>query len=266
MKYAFMTFSVPQATLDQVLAMAKTYGYDGIEPRAEADHKHGVELSASKPARAEIRKRAKESGIAIACVATSCTYADPATSANNTRLTHEYIDLAADVGAPAIRVFGGQIGGGWDRERAIAEVAKALASVADHAHERGVTVCMETHDDWCDPLHVAEVMRRAGTSSIAVNWDIMHPVRAAGYQMAAAYEPIKGWIRHVHFHDGAQEKDRLVLKPIGQGAIDHAAAVRLLTAAGFAGYLSGEWIDWEIPPERHLPDELAKMKGFEKKR
>jgi len=266
MRYAFMTFSVPQATLEQALALAKKYGYDGIEPRAEAKHSHGVELSASKAQRAAIGKQAQDAGIALACVATSCTYADPATAASNTRLTHEYIDLAADVGAPSIRVFGGKLGGGWTREQAIVEVAKSLASVADHAAQRGVTVCMETHDDWCDPIHVAEVMRRVAKPSIAVTWDIMHPVRAAGYAMAAAYEPIKPWIRHVHFHDGTMELKKSVFKPIGTGAIDHAAAVALLAGSGYAGFLSGEWINWEIPPEQHLPDEIAKMKAFEKKR
>jgi sugar phosphate isomerase/epimerase len=264
-KYAFMTFSVPEASLEQALALAKTHGYAGIEPRAEAKHRHGVELAAPKGARQEMRKKAKEAGIAIACVATSCTYADPATAAEHTRKTHEYIDLAGDLGAPTIRVFGGQIGGGWSRERAIDEVAKALSSVADHARERGVVVCMETHDDWCDPVHVAAVMRKVGKASVGVNWDIMHPVRAAGYQMAASYEPIKSWIRHVHFHDGAQEKDKLVLKPIGQGIVDHATAVRLLAAARYEGYLSGEWIEWGIPPEEHLGVEIAKMRSFEPK-
>jgi len=139
-KYAFMTFSVPEASLEQALALAKTHGYAGIEPRAEAKHGHGVELAAPKGARQEMRKKTKAAGIAIACVATSCTYADPATAAENTRKTHEYIDLAGDLGAPTIRVFGGQIGGGWSRERAIDEVAKSLSSVADHARERGVVV------------------------------------------------------------------------------------------------------------------------------
>jgi sugar phosphate isomerase/epimerase len=262
-KYAFMTFSVPEATMEQALGLAKTHGYAGLEPRAEAKHRHGVELTAPRSARQAIRKQAREAGIAIACVATSCTYADPATSAQNTRKTDEYIDLAADVGAPAIRVFGGKIGGGWTRERAIEEVAKALASVADHARERGVVVCMETHDDWCDPRHVAEVMRKVGKPSIGVNWDIMHPVRAAGYQMAASYEPIKSWIRHVHFHDGTQDQGKLVLKPIGQGIVDHATAVRLLAAERYDGFLSGEWIDWEIPAAEHLPREIAAMRSFE---
>ena len=33
MKYAFMTFSCPDWTLDEVLAAAQRYGYDGVELR-----------------------------------------------------------------------------------------------------------------------------------------------------------------------------------------------------------------------------------------
>jgi hypothetical protein len=38
--------------------------------------------------------------------------------------------------------------------------------------------------------------------------------------------------------------------------------VQLLRAAGYDGYLSGEWIDWE-PCEVHLPRELATMRVYE---
>lgn len=266
MNYAFMTFSVPEATLDEALAMAKKYGYAGIEPRAEAGHRHGVEIGATAEERKTVKKKAQAAGIAIACVATSCTYADPATAGENTRKTHEYIDLAADVGSSRVRVFGGQIGGGWSRERATSEVAAALASVADHARERGVVVCMETHDDWCDPNHVAEVMRRVGKPSIGVNWDIMHPVRAAKWKMADCLKPIGQWVHHVHLHDGVEEGGNILFRPIGQGAIDHATAVRLLLEAGYKDYLSGEWIGWSVPASEYLPNELKTMKGFEARR
>ena len=266
MKYSFMTFSVPEATLEEALAMAKRFGYDGIEPRAEAKQRHGVELDASAEQRREVKKSARKTRVAIACVATSCTYADPATSAENTRKTHEYIDLAADVGSSRIRVFGGKIGGGWSREKAIQEVAAALSSVADHARERGVVVCMETHDDWCDPLHVAEVMRKVGKPSIGVNWDIMHPVRAAGYKMESSLSPIQEWVHHVHFHDGVEQGGNILMRRIGEGAIDHGVAVRLLLKARYKGYLSGEWIGWEIKAEDHLPGELAMLKKLERAR
>ena len=260
MKYAFMTFSMPREGLQQVLEAARQFGYDGIEPRVESGHAHGVELGASPAARRQMRGAAEKAGVAMACVATSCLFADPQTAQRNVELGHRYIDLAADVGSSRIRVFGGAIGGGLSREAAIELVARSLSSLADHASERGVLVCMETHDDWCDPAHVAEVMGKVARPSIGVNWDLMHPVKRAGYTMDRAYEILKKWVHHVHFHDGTLEGK---LRPIPEGIVDHRSAVRLLRDAGYQGYLSGEWINWEIGYPEHLPRELSTMKSYE---
>ena len=262
LKYAFMSFSCPTLTLDEMLALAKRLGYDGIEPRIDSGHAHGVELSASASSRATLRQKAIDSGIALCCVATSCRFADPAAVNEEIGVARRAIDLAADVGAPRLRVFGGQIPGGTRREEAITVAGDALRSLADHASQRGVTVCLETHDDWTHPAHVAALMQRANHPNIAVNWDIMHPVRQSNVTMDEAYAALKPWIRHVHFHDGVTVDGQLKLAPVGQGNIDHRRAVQLLRDAGYDGFLSGEWIDWE-PYATHLPRELATMKGYE---
>lgn len=262
MKYSFMSFSCPQLSLDEMLSLAKRIGYDGIEPRIVSGHKHGIELDADAAMRRESRRKAADSGIALCCVATSCRYADPASTQQNVDETLRCIDLAADVGAPRIRVFGGRIGGGIDREEAIEVVAKSLLSVADHASERGVTVCMETHDDWRDPKHVAEVMNRVNHPSICVNWDVMHPVRGGFATMDQAFETLKPWIRHLHVHDASKGTDKLV--PIGEGAYDHRRVIELLPSISYDGYISGEWINWDDPYEIHLPRELATLKRYER--
>jgi len=261
MKFAFMSFSCPELTLPEMLTLARETGYRGIEPRAGSNHRHGVELTADRATRKMLRDQALASDIALCCLATSCRYADPETVQSAIDDTLRYIDLAADVGAPRLRVFGGKIGVGVGREEAIENVAQALASVADHARDRGVTVCLETHDDWCDPAHVAAVMTRVDHPAIAVNWDIMHPVRAGGATMASAHDLLLPWLQHVHVHDGSARLDKLEMLPIGTGDIDHLVALELLHADKYSGYLSGEWINWE-PYAIHLPRELAQLELY----
>ncbi len=262
MNYSFMTFSTPQLSLAETFHVAKRFGYDGIEPRLDCDQAHGVEVKADPAARAAFRKQAKEAGIAFACLATSITVANPDTEAAMVKQAHERIDLAGDVGAPAIRVFGGGIPKGLTREAGIAQAAKCLAAMADHAAARGVTVCMETHDDWCDPAHVAAVLKRVNHPAIACNWDVMHPVRMGLATVEQSFRALRPWIRHTHLHDGVGGKTALKMVPIGTGDIDHKTFIRLLKKAGYAGYLSGEWINWE-PYETHLPRELATLKRYE---
>ena len=262
MKYAFMSFSCPKLDLDETLALALDLGYDGIEPRLEDHHAHGLEMDCSTAVRQEAKQKAIDSGIALCCIATSRTYANPDTAQEHVNDTLRCIDLAADVGAPRIRVFGGGIPKGVSRERAIALVADSLRAVADHAQERGVTVCMETHDDWCNPEHVVTVMQRVDHPAIAINWDVMHPVRVAKWTVDQAFTALEPWIRHMHVHDGVQVDGRLEMRPMGEGIIDTRRAIELVKPSAYDGYLSGEWINWE-PYEVHLPRELAAMKQYE---
>lgn len=260
MKYAFMTFSTPELPLADVLATARQYGYDGVEPRLDAGHLHGIEVARTASERAAIKAQVAESGIALACLATSLTYADPAKAEANVAATLERIDLAGDLGVPVVRVFGGAIPAGMAREAAIDQAILSLRRVSDHAARRGVTLAMETHDDWCDPRHVAAVMRGVQHPFVGVNWDIMHPVRMGLATIDESFDVLRPWIRHLHVHDGTGKQ--IELAPIGTGIIDHRRAVRLLMDIGYTGFLSGEWIKWE-DHRVHLPRELATLKRYE---
>lgn len=272
MKYAFMSFSTPESTLTEMIEIARRYGYDGLEPRIDLEHAHGIEVAADARARRAIVDQMAAGSIELCCLATSLSYADPARADSVVRESHERIDLAGDLGAPALRVFGGRIPEGMPREAAIDHMARLLASIADHAGERGVTLCIETHDDWCDPKHVAAVLRRVDHPAVAVNWDIMHPVRVRHYTMDEAFETLMPWIRHVHVHDGMVPDQATFdpigtgdidqMMPIGTGGIDHRRALELLRGIDYAGCISGEWIRWE-PYEVHLPRELATLRKYE---
>jgi len=205
-------------------------------------------------------------------LATSLKYADPSTTELVIKQSKEQIDLAGDLGVPVLRVFGGKIPDGLTREAATDTMVGALKAVADYAAGRKVTLCIETHDDWCDPRHLAAVLSRVNHPNVATNWDIMHPVRVCHYTMDEAFEVLKPWIKHVHVHDGiGPEKIKFdaigtgaidQMLPIGTGGIDHKRALELLKTIHYSGAISGEWINWE-PYEIHLPRELATLRKLE---
>ena len=262
MKYAFMSFSTPELTLDEMLSLAKKLGYAGIEPRVESKHRHGVELSADAAARRTIREKAAASGVEICCVATSCKYADPENNCKHTEDTLKYIDLAADVGCSRLRVFGGSFPENVSREQASDNLITCLRSIGDHGRARGVCVCLETHDSWTSPDDVSRVMAAVNHPNVAVNWDVWHPVRQSGFTIGDAFARLRPWIRHVHFHDGTVRRDKLEQRTVGQGELDLKAVVRLLRGVSYDAFVSGEWINWE-PHETHLPRELAAMQCYE---
>jgi len=262
MKYAFMTFSKPEQTLEDLLATAKRYGYDGVELRIDSNHKHGLELSSTAEQRAAAKQKVLDAGISICCIATGCKFADPAAAPGSVEQARAAIDLAANVGAGVIRVFGGKIPEGVTRQQAMDTVVASLQSLGDPAAMRGVAVTIETHDDWCDPHQVATILQRVNHPNIGANWDYQHTTRVAKVSVDEAFAALRFHIKHVHFHDGTLDADKLVFLPIGQGDYDNRRVIELLLQANYDGFLSGEWINWE-PYDQHLPREIAAMRALE---
>lgn len=262
-----MSFSTPKLPLAEMLESARRLGYDGIEPRAGGGHAHGIELAATAEQRRQIRRLVEQSGITLCCIATSCRYADPAQAAAQVEQTAQFVDLAGDLNCPRLRVFGGASPQGLSRQDAIITVAQSLRSVADHATARGVTICLETHDAWCDPNDVAEVMRQADHPAVAVNWDVMHTQRVGKLSMREAYDILKPWIRHVHVHDGTDIDGQLRVLPIGTGDYDHRNVLSVLREGDYDGFVSGEWIEGMCDPAffaDHLGPELATLRRYER--
>ena len=264
MKYAFMSFSCPEYTFQEMAVLAVRFGYDGVEPRIDSGHNHGVERDASAAARRQVRATAAEHGIEICCVATSCRFSDPGTVAENVRQAREAIALAADLGSPCIRVFGGALPEDVSRDEAIEQVAAALGELAPAAAKAGVTVALETHDDWCHPTHVAAVMEKVADPAVAVNWDVMHPVRRGGATVEFAHRSLAPWIRHLHVHDGREKDGKVQFCEMGKGIVDHRTAIRCMVEDGYEGYVSGEWIHWAEPVDIYLPRERAMLREYER--
>jgi len=267
MKLSFMSFSCPEATLDEFLGYAKKHGYEGVEPRAEAEHNHGVEIEADAAKRAEIKKRFEDEGVAVACVATSRKYAlaDKAERDESIERTRQYVDLAADIGGDKLRVFGGKPPEGMSTEDAIKIVGESLAEVAPRAEERKVHVCLETHDGFMLATDCAAAIKIADSPYIAANWDIMHPY-TKGMTIDEAHDALKGLIQHCHIHDGvyAEKGKGPKLAMMGEGEIPYPRAIELLEEDGYEGYLSGEWIKaWT--PDEILPHDAEKLRSYMKK-
>jgi sugar phosphate isomerase/epimerase len=262
MKYAFMTFSTPELSFDEVISVAQRYGYDGVEIRTQSGHRHGLQLDAPSAVRKDARRIAADAGIALCCLATSCRFADKAQTTAMVEDARRALDLSSDLGITRMRVFGGRIPEGTSREDAVALVAESLGSLASYAAERDVVLCLETHDDWCDPRNVAEVLRTVNHGHVAANWDVMHPVRRKLATINESYTILKPWIKHLHVHDGV-EREKLSYTRMGEGEIDHRRVIALLLQDSYDGYLSGEWIDFE-PYEEHLPRELQTLKSYER--
>ena len=120
-------------------------------------------------------------------------------------------------------------------------VVEGYLEVVEQAQGRGVTVLLETHDDWSCSAPVRAVVEKVSHPNLGVLWDFMHPQRMM--EKPEETFQVLGWhTRHVHAHDGRYVDGKMQVGPLGAGAIDHASPLRLLQEIGFEGYFSVEVI------------------------
>ena len=251
---ATMTSVCPDWDLDEVVAGMKRHGYKGLEPRVEWGHASKIERDLDKAARTDVRRRFADEGLAICCIATSVRMAAPDAQerAGHVEDLRHYIELAADLGCDLIRTFGGPRDAGRSWHSVAEYTADGYRQIVDDAKAAGVTVLMETHDDWRCSAAVRAVVEAVNHPNVRVLWDFMHP-QSMLETPQHTFEAIGHLTRHVHAHDGNYVDDRMqVSDTLGDGIIDHATPLQLLEADGFDGYFSIEVIN--KPGSDHDPD------------
>ncbi len=257
-----MTFSCPDATAPELAAIAARFGYDGVELRV-GQGRHGVGYDTDAQTLRQVRAAFEDQGVAVSCLATSVSFAYDADA--GVAECEQAVRTAAAVGAPRIRLFGGFLKDEADRPMARKNVLDGLRRAAPTAEKYQVNLCLELHDSWANPYVTGPVVAELDHPRVKINWDIMHPVLECGVSVADSFAPIARYIDHVHIHDGLIDDDgRFIFLPIGTSKVDHRPAVQALLGIGYAGYLSGEWIDRSEPYEAYLPQDLATMRAYER--
>jgi sugar phosphate isomerase/epimerase len=121
--------------------------YDGVELRTT--HKHGVEITLSPAARADVKARFAASPVAIGGLGTTCEFhsPDPAVVRKNVDETKEWIKLAQDIGSPSVKVRPNGLPKDVPEDKTLEQIGKALAECGTFAREHGVTVQLEVHGE-----------------------------------------------------------------------------------------------------------------------
>ena len=243
MKLSFMTFVCPTWPIEKIVKFAREAGYHGVEIRVEAKHKHDISSKSSAEARRQVKKLFADEGVAVAAVATPVHFANPKPEVHKQHLesAKANLDLAADLGAPVVRIFAG---GGIPKlsDAAAAQVAAAFDEVGEYARASGSTPILECgHDIIKSATEAAEVIRRVNTANFGVLWN-------TSTMDDATFEALKGRIRHFHVHDE-------VLDPKTKNLVGLA---RRMKGIGFRGFVS-----LEIIHNVDLPEDLLKQTAAE---
>lgn len=244
------TLGAPGESLTRVLARLNRSGVHGVELRLSRGEI--VDPAMTRRDRAAVRRQIEDAGVVVTGIASYVRVASDASDDMVVGALVSAIDVAADLGAPAVRVFPGapSEGGPYDRVPELAEdraevdarAARRLSAVAAYAAEHDVVPCLETHDSHPTGSQVAAVVSQVD-GSVGVVWDLMHPWRV-GESLAETWTALAPWLSGTG--SSVQVKDaRLPGDPtpllIGAGTLPTDEFAELLVREGYAGPVTLEW-------------------------
>jgi sugar phosphate isomerase/epimerase len=177
-------------------------GMDAVELRTT--HKHGVEISLSPPARADVKKRFDDSPVKIGGLGTTCEYhaADPAVVRKNIEETKAWVSLARDLGAPGVKVRPNGLPKGVPEEKTLEQIGKALAECGAVAQDNGVKIQLEVHGQETSRLpRVRKILDYGGNHpGVRVCWN-SNPTDLLDGGFESNFRLVRDQIGQVHMRD-----------------------------------------------------------------
>jgi sugar phosphate isomerase/epimerase len=158
--------------LDTILLNVREAGLEGVEFRTT--HAHGVERTLSPAARAEVGARCRHAGLLQVSLGSVCEFhsPDPAVVRQNVADCREWVLLAKDIGARAVKVRPNGLPKDVPEEKTLEQIGKSLAECGTFARENGVEIWCEVHGDQTRvPARMRRIMDACGHPAVGVTWN-----------------------------------------------------------------------------------------------
>jgi sugar phosphate isomerase/epimerase len=230
--------------MPQIIDMAAKAGYNGIELRFVEGEDSRWELAAFCGTQMAATRRAlTDHGLTIACVDTSCRLHSSCATEREAAIVEgdRMSDLAAELCAPGIRVFGDTIQPGADRDSTRNGIAESIRRLADRTAQKGVQVWLETHGDFVAAGETAALLRQCGSPVVGVVWDPVNSLLATRELPAQGAALLGSAIRHVHVKDFRHCAEGVKCVLSGEGVFPWSDLSHALKQLRYDSFISFEW-------------------------
>ena len=267
MKISFSTLGSPSWSMHTAIEEAGRLGYDGIELRFIENSDRLWELPAFQGSGLkETCVRLASAGLAIPCVDTSCFfhYPEPQRRRKSIEMGKAYVELAAELKAPGVRVFGDRVQPGAEMPATAAWIAEGIHRLAEFAQPAGVEVWLETHGHFAPAAETMRILSAVNCANAGAIWDPGNAYSEFGEQLEAGWQVLEGAVRHVHVKDGVPVDGLPLSEPwtptlVGGGMFPAQALITLLRANRYEGFISFEWQKRWHP---HIPEPEIALPHF----
>lgn len=244
MKLSFSTLACPAWTMPQIIAMASAQGYDGIELRYVEGEDSLWKLPAFSGTGLAAAKRAlSDRSLVISCLDTSCRFHSPDEEERKRWLTEgeRMAELAAQLGAPGLRVFGDTIQPGAGRDSTRSWVAESIQKLSVISEPTGVEVWLETHGDFASARETATILAQSASRRVGAVWDPANAFILSNEQPSEGAAVLEDAIRHVHIKDLRRRGTDWHYVLTGDGEFPLLELLAVLDRLQYDRFLSFEW-------------------------
>ena len=186
----------------------------------------------------QLRRRAFLLGLTVSGTAIGNTFTHPpgATRDEQMAYTKRWIDRAAELGAPTIRIFAGDVQKGTTEAQARQWCVEAIGEACAYAGTRGVILALENHGGIVATAgQLLSIVKEVNSDWFGVNWDSGNFTSADAYAELAAIAP---------YAVTSQIKANIG-SPNGPVAADWSRVIGILRDAGYRGWVSLEYEEEE---------------------
>jgi len=254
MKIGFSSLVCPNWDLPTIIEQAAALGFHGFELRGLQGELHlPLSPQLSRNPR-QVAAQCKEKNVELVCLGSSVTLdsKDKKKVAEQKGILGEYMELAAELGCPYVRMFAGEIQK-WDNKRAaMARIAEALISLVPLAQKHGVTVLVENGGDFAASEDMWFLIDAVTSPSVRVCWNICN-ARMGLERPTLSFPRLGTKVGLVHLADAQFDPSGALMeyKPLGQGNADVSRALEILRGLAYQHYVMFEWPKLWVP---NLPD------------
>lgn len=220
-------------TLESFVDLCAQYPLDGVELTS-----YYVPEPLPDAYLRQLRRRAFLLGLTVSGTAIGNTFTHPPGAQRDEQMayTKRWIDRAAAMGAPTIRIFAGNVQKGTTEAQARQWCVEAIGEACAYAGTHGVILALENHGGIVSTAEqLLSIVKEVDSEWFGVNWDSGNFKSADAYAELAAIAP---------YAVTSQIKANIG-SPKGPVAADWSRVIGVLRDAGYRGWVSLEYEEEE---------------------
>lgn len=244
-KLCFNTLGCPNWSLKEVFENANKMGYAAIEIRGILEHVDIVSSPDFQSANLPIvKKMAADFNVKILNLNSSAVLHEYEPEKKNLNLdtAKKYIDIAAQLDCPYIRVFPNYFPKEKTKEFALATIQENLATLATYCKGSQVKVLLDTHSDLVWSADIKTIMQDMDKQHTGILWDFFNMHFTTRESPETMYTSLKEYIAMVQIKDGFfTAKNQSKYSLTGEGEVPISQILNILDKDNYDGYISFEW-------------------------